>query len=283
MADLPDRLSTWLDLIRCMVVEPTHEFPHELLLDALSETFGCRAASNWVSPGVGFGFIMNDPPKDWPPEDALELWAAEAMWEHPLVSWFLTTRDPAAMSLGRVPIQFGSRRSRAMIRDLAPVELDQQLSIPFANSATTHRSIVLARTREDFSDEDLAMARCLQPLLMLLERHVSVVREVAHSGSNLPITGRELAVLVLLGQGMTAAGIAHRLGMSTRTVHKHLEHLYRKLGVNDRLLAVQVAHGLGLLEPRGQDDATGHPRRPERTRARCVHVRIDRRLQVAAP
>ena len=57
-------------------------------------------------------------------------------------------------------------------------------------------------------------------------------------GSNVELTARELGVVLLLGEGMTAVAIAHRLGISPRTVHKHLENIYAKLGVSDRLSAV---------------------------------------------
>ena len=52
------------------------------------------------------------------------------------------------------------------------------------------------------------------------------------------LTARERVVLTLLSEGMTAVAIAHRLGISPRTVHKHLENIYVKLGVSDRLSAV---------------------------------------------
>jgi DNA-binding NarL/FixJ family response regulator len=48
------------------------------------------------------------------------------------------------------------------------------------------------------------------------------------------LTERERDVLRLLATGHSNADIAHRLGVSIRTVHKHLEHLYPKLGVHDR-------------------------------------------------
>jgi len=47
-------------------------------------------------------------------------------------------------------------------------------------------------------------------------------------------------VLQLLSQGMTAARIGHTLGISPRTVHTHLAHLYRKLDVTDRVQAVML-------------------------------------------
>ena len=52
------------------------------------------------------------------------------------------------------------------------------------------------------------------------------------------LTDRERVVITLVRQGMTAVAIAHRLGISPRTVHKHLENVYAKLGVGDRLSAV---------------------------------------------
>jgi DNA-binding CsgD family transcriptional regulator len=41
-----------------------------------------------------------------------------------------------------------------------------------------------------------------------------------------------------VADGDTNSAIAHGLGMSPRTVAKHLEHAYRKLGVSCRAAAV---------------------------------------------
>jgi DNA-binding CsgD family transcriptional regulator len=67
------------------------------------------------------------------------------------------------------------------------------------------------------------------------------------------LTARELAVVRLLARGLTAEAMARRLGCSPRTVQKHLERLYRKLDVGDRLMAVERAREHGLC---GSD---GHP------------------------
>jgi DNA-binding NarL/FixJ family response regulator len=58
---------------------------------------------------------------------------------------------------------------------------------------------------------------------------------------------REVAVLELLGDGLTAVAIAHRLRISPRTVHKHLGRICGKLDVTDRLTSVLAAHRLGLV------------------------------------
>ena len=51
------------------------------------------------------------------------------------------------------------------------------------------------------------------------------------------LSARERQVLALVAEGCTDRAIGHRLDVSVRTVHKHLEHAYAKLGVNDRTSA----------------------------------------------
>ena len=62
------------------------------------------------------------------------------------------------------------------------------------------------------------------------------------------MTRREHEVLRHLATSSTAARIGRQLRISERTVHKHLENLYAKLAVGDRLAAVLRAQDLGLLD-----------------------------------
>ena len=66
-------------------------------------------------------------------------------------------------------------------------------------------------------------------------------------GTILGLSGRELAVLSLVADGHATRVISQRLGCSPRTVEKHLERCFRKLGVRDRLNAVRVARLTGVL------------------------------------
>ncbi len=61
------------------------------------------------------------------------------------------------------------------------------------------------------------------------------------------LTPREHTVLTHLSRGLTARAIARRLEISPRTVNKHLESTYRKLGARDRLTATLTAQNLGLI------------------------------------
>jgi DNA-binding CsgD family transcriptional regulator len=61
------------------------------------------------------------------------------------------------------------------------------------------------------------------------------------------LTPREVVILRLLVAGMTADAIGNVEAISPRTVRKHLEHIYRKLDVDDRLLAARRAWEEGLV------------------------------------
>jgi DNA-binding response OmpR family regulator len=55
------------------------------------------------------------------------------------------------------------------------------------------------------------------------------------------LTPRETEVLTWLAKGKTNRDIADILGMSHRTVNKHLEHIFEKLGVETRAAAAALA------------------------------------------
>lgn len=56
-----------------------------------------------------------------------------------------------------------------------------------------------------------------------------------------PLTAREAEVLYWVIQGKTNRDIAEILSLSPRTVHKHLEHVFEKLGVETRTAAAALA------------------------------------------
>lgn len=76
-----------------------------------------------------------------------------------------------------------------------------------------------------------------QDLLLLQEEHRGVER--AHVEA-LGLSRREAEVLTWVAEGKTNAEIAIILEMSPRTVQKHLEHVFVKLGVETRIAAANV-------------------------------------------
>jgi DNA-binding CsgD family transcriptional regulator len=61
------------------------------------------------------------------------------------------------------------------------------------------------------------------------------------------LTARETEVLGLVRYGKTNRDVAAVLGLSSRTVQKHLEHIYEKLGVETRTAAVLAWQDPGAL------------------------------------
>jgi len=102
--------------------------------------------------------------------------------------------------------------------------------------------------RSDENEEPLRLVALVQVLLALLCRQHERLERRPHETQTFGLTCRERSVLELLADGLTAQAIARRLGISPRTVHAHLSHVYRKLGVSDRMRAVLVGQAAGLVQ-----------------------------------
>ena len=75
-------------------------------------------------------------------------------------------------------------------------------------------------------------------LLLLEQRHTA---PSPASFESLGLSRREAEVLAWVAQGKTDAVIGTILSLSSRTVAKHLEHIYQRLGVENRSAAVALA------------------------------------------
>ena len=60
------------------------------------------------------------------------------------------------------------------------------------------------------------------------------------------LSSRELDVLRLLASDLDGPAIARHLNVSLATVRTHTQHIYAKLGVNNRRAAVRRGHQLNL-------------------------------------
>jgi DNA-binding CsgD family transcriptional regulator len=104
----------------------------------------------------------------------------------------------------------------------------------------------LTRNGSDYSRADLEVAEALQPVLDVVVQQYAADLDLRLETQGL-LTGREVVVLRCLSEGLTAGAIGRRLGVSSRTVTKHVEHIYRKLCVRDRVAALSAAARLGLI------------------------------------
>lgn len=65
------------------------------------------------------------------------------------------------------------------------------------------------------------------------------------------LTGRELEVLQLIGQGLTQREIADRLSRTVKTIEAHRAALGRKLHAKKNVHLAQIANLAGMLDPAG--------------------------------
>lgn len=125
--------------------------------------------------------------------------------------------------------------------------------LPLGMHPTETRLAVFARPGR-FSHTDFEFLRFCAGPLGAVDRHLQLLAEdrtapVETSGQAAAagLTRRELEVLALLSQGLMARSIGLSLGVSPRTVNKHLGNVYRKLDAHDRLVAVKKAQDFGIL------------------------------------
>ena len=235
------------------------------LIDSLADLgplAGPHEASQFVLPGVAdlvgcdivtYNEIPNRPDKPgyylgYPDGyiDPASLVVFEAhLAEHPLLIHYRAggVCEPAKISdfLGRERFHRLGLYSE-FFRHI-PVEYQIAFNLP-GTEGRELTAIALNRADKDFSEEDRALLSALRvPLGNALRR----ARDRHSAGTALAATGpdglddltdREAQILQLAARGRTNRSIAHEFDVSPRTVAKHLEHVYRKLGVTSRAAAV---------------------------------------------
>jgi DNA-binding CsgD family transcriptional regulator len=115
------------------------------------------------------------------------------------------------------------------------------LGVGFRNGADHIVQFVFARVGGHFSEADFAMFWTLGPVLQRLSRE----RPTPRLPASLTVTERRL--LSYVAAGLSNPEIAEQLSVATSTVRKHLENIYRKLGVGSR--AAAIARLTGSDEP----------------------------------
>lgn len=242
----------WLDTAAGILQESDPRVARKHLHEALLDSFHAFAAARAplaMAGGIGgvaiFGrYAALDTPA-WP------LAVQRAGTDHPMFAYHNATADPTPVTLLEVgergwPV---SEFAASLIErlGLSPHQLSLPLEMRGPESAT------YGFVSDDaYLERDREAAKCLQPIVRGLDAHLRLLESLAPvpaAPPERPLTAREQAVLVLVAQGCTVNGIAARLCVSPRTVHKHQENLYRKLGAVDRLSAVLRAQECGLLAP----------------------------------
>lgn len=108
-------------------------------------------------------------------------------------------------------------------------------------------AVLIGRARRELGDEE--GARLVIDEARATFRRLGARPDLARLGSERPaqLTARELQVLRLVAAGHTNRSIGSRLGLSERTVDRHVSHIFDKLGVSSRAAATAQAYESELL------------------------------------
>jgi len=221
------------------------------LLAALREAVPCDYVSlNQVGP---------DPDRNWSivepqmPSDALELFYRLAH-QNPLAERHMRTRDGRPYRLSDVvtPAQF---HETDLYRELyAPIGVEHQISFALPSAGEQILAIALSRRETDFTDEERTLLALARPHLIQIYRNALLHTDLISRSSrrsaaspdqktleSLGLTPAQANVLRLIAAGRSTSDVAGDLRISERTVEKHLQRIYQRLGVGDRSAAIHRA------------------------------------------
>jgi DNA-binding CsgD family transcriptional regulator len=207
--------------------------------------------SDWVS----INEIGSGPGDHWEiVEPELPASAHEAfgrlMHQNPLVARMTSGPRPGA------PLRLSDLCSRRRFHALriyqelyGPLGLEHQIAFTLPQQPPRLLGVALSRRERDFSDAERDLLGRARPFLIQAYRNALAFERRRPDGEEAMIaalraaglTGREAQSLDLLAHGASSADAAARLGVGVRTVDKHLQHAYAKLGVATRSAAAARA------------------------------------------
>jgi DNA-binding CsgD family transcriptional regulator len=245
-----------LDLVGDVVgVLDLHEF-RSALLHAVRRTM----PADWVSvndlgPDPDSAYVLIDPPF---PRESHDVFARLAR-ENPLIARYDRTHDGRAYRFSDV-VTPPELHALDLYREFyGPIGLEYQVAFTLPHEPTRLLGVALSRRDRDFSDAEVALLERARPFLiqayrnaiaysnMQAELRMALHEQLPPEGGRLAeqmglrrITPREAEVLRWAAAGRSNGEIATALGISARTVQKHIERGFRKLAVSTRAEAARV-------------------------------------------
>jgi DNA-binding CsgD family transcriptional regulator len=226
------------------------------LLDALRRA----VPADWISlndlgPDPESAFVLIDPPV---PRDAHELFATWAH-ENPLIQRYARTGDGRAYRFSDVTTP-AELHGLSLYREFyGPIGLEHQVAFTLPRQPNRLLGLALSRRDRDFTDDEVALLDRARPFLIQAYRNaldysslraeLSLARaaQLPPDGARLRdqmavrgVTAREVEVLRWAAAGRSDADIGAGLGISARTVQKHLQRGFRKLAVSTRADAARL-------------------------------------------
>jgi DNA-binding CsgD family transcriptional regulator len=176
-------------------------------------------------------------------------------FEHPLVRYHGLEGGMLTRRISDLVSRRDFQRSALYGDYYQRIGLEYEIAVPLFRDQHTLVSVVLNRRGLDFSERERERLELLRPHFAFLYRLASAAANAPAGGAQLSsvpepvppdvgatgLTQREGEVMHWLACGKTDSDIAALMSISPRTVQKHLEHIYVKLGVETRTAAVMRA------------------------------------------
>jgi DNA-binding CsgD family transcriptional regulator len=205
------------------------------------------ASLNDIGADAQSAVVITDPVA---PADLVDAFARYAH-QNPIVDRYGQTGDSR-------PIRFSDIVSADELHALElytevyrPMGVEFQIAFTLPSVPGRILGIALSRGDRDFSDDERDLLDRSRSFLIQAYRNAVRYTE-ALAGARpvaaaeliaLGLTARQAEVLRLVATGLSERDIAGRLGISHRTVQKHLERAYRVMGVTSRSAAAELAWG----------------------------------------
>jgi DNA-binding CsgD family transcriptional regulator len=156
---------------------------------------------------------------------------------HPLVRYHSTHERGGAQRISDCSDAAAFRDGPLFADYYRRIGIDHVVAVPVVATRALVLSYVLNRAGRDFDERECRLLDAMRPGLANLYRFTSWSTPAAGDATG-RLTAREQEVLQCVSSGQSDKRVAAALGMSVRTVQKHLENIYLKLGVSNRTAAV---------------------------------------------
>ena len=182
---------------------------------------------------------------------------AELAHENPLYQRWLETRDGRAYRFSDVTTREELEATRLYREVYAPLGIHHQIVITLPSEPDRILAIVLHREERDFSDAERDLLNRARPFLIQIYRNAIACSAARRGVPNALVpalvarglTERQAEVVRVVALGGSNRDVASALGISPRTVQKHLQQAFRTLGVSTRSAAAARAWELSAAPP----------------------------------
>ena len=166
----------------------------------------------------------------------------------PIDEWHRAGHESEIAVLSQITDPGDYRRTDHYARIFGESGIADAMCIPFGSNGDTVR-VLVCRDKAGFSDADIETARLLQPVLhgcldqsrAMEKLRLQPLSEEAMRERGL--TAREAQIFSLLAAGSTSQMVGEELGISVRTVEKHVQNIYSRLGARNRSEAISILLG----------------------------------------